>query len=212
MKSPLRGTRLTERQENPARIEAFSDGVFAVAITLLVIDIRVPTFAHEPSNGEMWIALGAIASKMMIFAVSFLVVGYFWIGHHLIFWSIERSNRILMWSNLLFLFPIVCLPAATALVSEYPKNGTAATVYVAIVMTTALLLDLLWWYASSNGLISSTMTPESVTAQHRRLIVVTLIMLVAAGIAPFFPQFAIGAMLVAILYIVGTTGNRMLVD
>lgn len=212
MKSPLRGPRLTERQENPARIEAFSDGVFSVAITLLAIEIHVPTFPHEPSNGEMWAALGEIGSKLLILAVSFIMIGFFWIGHHLIFWSIERSNRILMWLNLAFLFPIVCLPAATALVGEYPKNGTAATVYVAIVMTTALLLDLVWWYASSRGLISSTMTRSSIVAQHRRLILVTLIMLVAGGIAPFFPQFAIGAMLIAILYIVFTTGTRLLAD
>jgi len=212
MRSSRRGTRLTERHENPARIEAFSDGVFSVAITLLVIDIRVPSFPHEPSNAEMWLALGAIGSKLLIFAVSFVTIGFFWIGHHLIFWSIERSNRILMWLNLLFLFPIVCLPAATALVGEYPKNGTAATVYVAIVMTTALLLDLVWWYVSSNELVSATMTRESVMAQHRRLILVTLIIFGAACVAPFFPQFAIGAMLVAILYIIATTGSRMLVD
>jgi uncharacterized membrane protein len=212
MKSPLRDARLTERQENPARIEAFSDGVFGVAITLLVIDIRVPSFGHEPTNSEMWLALGAIGSKLLIFAISFIMIGFFWIGHHLIFWSIERSNRILMWVNLVFLFPIVCLPAATALVGEYPKNGTAATVYVAVVVSTALLLDLVWWYASSSGLISSAMKPESVMAQHRRLLLVTLIMVVAGCIAPFFPQFAIGAMLVAILYVIVTTGTRMLVD
>jgi uncharacterized membrane protein len=156
--------------------------------------------------------LGAIASKLLIFAVSFVMIGFFWIGHHLIFWSIERSNRILMWLNLLFLFPIVCLPAATALVGEYPKNGTAATVYVAIVLSSALLLDLLWWYSSSTGLVSSSMPQDDVRAQHRRLIVVTLILLVAGCVAPFFPQFAIGAMLVAILYIIVTTGSRMLVD
>lgn len=212
MKSPLRGPQLTERHENPARIEAFSDGVFAVAITLLVIDIHVPSFPHEPSNGEMWVALGAIGSKLLIFAVSFIMIGFFWVGHHLIFWSIERSNRILMWLNLLFLFPIVCLPAATALVGEYPKNGTAATVYVAIVMSSTIALDLVWWYVSSNGLVSSTMTPENVKAQHRRLIVVTLIMFVAGCIAPFLPQIAIGAMLAAILYVILTTGTRMLVD
>ncbi len=160
----------------------------------------------------MWVALGDIGSKLLIFAVSFVTIGFFWIGHHLIFWSIERSNRILMWVNLLFLFPIVCLPAATALVGEYPTNGTAATVYVAIVMLSSLLLDLVWWYASSSGLVSSSMTPANVTAQHRRLILVTLIMLVAGCVAPFFPQFAIGAMLTAILYIIVTTGTRMLVD
>jgi hypothetical protein len=76
----------------------------------------------------------------------------------------------------------------------------------------SLLLDLVWWYASSSGLVSSSMTPANVTAQHRRLILVTLIMLVAGCVAPFFPQFAIGAMLTAILYIIVTTGTRMLVD
>jgi len=212
MRSPLRAPRLTERQENPARIEAFSDGVFSVAITLLVIDIHVPSFPHAPTNLEMWVALRDIGSKLLIFAVSFVTIGFFWIGHHLIFWSIERSNRILMWSNLLFLFPIVCLPAATALVGEYPSNGTAATVYVAIVLAAALLLDIVWWYASSNGLVSSEMARENVRSQHRRLIVVTLILLVAACIAPIFPRFAIGAMLVAILCIIATTGSRMLVD
>jgi uncharacterized membrane protein len=144
--------------------------------------------------------------------VSFLTIGFFWVGHHLIFWAIERSNRILMWLNLLFLFPIVCLPAATALVGEYPNNGTAGTIYVAIVMSTTLLLDLVWWYASSYGLVSRTMTRETVRAQHRRLILVTLIMAAAGCVAPFFPQLAIGAMLVGILYVVVTTGSRMLAE
>jgi uncharacterized membrane protein len=118
----------------------------------------------------MWVALGDIGSKLLIFAVSFVTIGFFWIGHHLIFWSIERSNRILMWVNLLFLFPIVCLPAATALVGEYPTNGTAATVYVAIVMLSSLLLDLVWWYASSSGLVSGRRLRRAVLSavRHRR--------------------------------------------
>ncbi len=77
MKSPLSGPRLTERQENPARTETFSDGVFAVAITLLFIDVRVPTFPHEPSNAQMWSALGGIGSKLLIFAVRFVMIGSF---------------------------------------------------------------------------------------------------------------------------------------
>ena len=102
------------------RIALFSDAVFAIAITLLIIEIKVPEL-HSPSisDKELWNELVHILPKFIGFFVSFVVVGLYWLTHHRIFKYVTSVNQKLLWNNLFFLFPIVIMPFSTAFFSEY---------------------------------------------------------------------------------------------
>jgi uncharacterized membrane protein len=128
-----------------ARINAFSDAVFAVAITLLILTIDVPQISDP---GELGSALRALWPKFEGFLISFVVIGAFWVSHHLIFELIERHRPLLLWINLLFLMFIVALPFSTDLMSEYNNSSIAVVFYDINLIAASLLLFLLWWYVS----------------------------------------------------------------
>jgi uncharacterized membrane protein len=92
------------------RLEAFSDGVFAVAITLLAFDIHLPSLAADVTNEALYHALLALAPKLYSYVVSFVLVGMFWVAHHNIFAIIGRTDRLLQWLNLFVLLWVCLLP------------------------------------------------------------------------------------------------------
>src|ERR687886_2911700 len=103
------------------RLEAFSDGVFAVAITLLVLDIQPPSDARTQSG--LWRALGDLWPHYAAYAVSFLIIGIVWVNHHAVLALIARVDRGLAFLNLLLLMAVALIPFATALLAEYLSHG-----------------------------------------------------------------------------------------
>ena len=136
------------------RLEAFSDGVFAIAITLLVLEIHVP----EAPEGELWSALVEQWPSYVAYLVSFLVIGIIWVNHHRLFRSVARADATLLFLNLLLLLFVAILPFPTALLAEYIRvpgdASTAAAVYSATMLCMAISFQLLWrWIARSAGLL-----------------------------------------------------------
>jgi uncharacterized membrane protein len=171
------------------RVLFFSDAVFAIAITLLVVDLRVPDVvpnaAKEIANSK---------DKILSFTISFLVIGLFWMGHHRLFRYITALDRRLIFLNLLFLGTIAFLPYPTALLFAGNTREPAAPVFYASCVAGAGLLELaIWLYASrSKGLV-----PASVPLTVRRYELAQLlptpvvfllsipVAFIAPGVAPF---------------------------
>ncbi|MFD5462840.1 TMEM175 family protein [Kitasatospora sp. NPDC127059] len=134
------------------RIEAFSDGVFAIAITLLVLEIKIPQ-AHGAA--ELWRALGAQWPSYFAYVVSFLVIGVVWVNHHALFAHLATVDRTLMFLNLLLLMLISVLPFPTAVVAQNLRNGSAANVaaavYGGVMVGQAVLFSVFWNYATRTG-------------------------------------------------------------
>jgi uncharacterized membrane protein len=216
VRSPKRRERLTKRRESPARIAALTDGIFSVAMTLLVLGLAVN--AHESSpqsaNGDFWRFLGAnaIGWKFLWFLASFAVASWFWVAHLQVFWTIDRVDRNVVWLNTLFLVPIVLAPFTTVLVGQFPHANYAAVLYVADILAGSLTLDAIWFYCLRAGLVAERDTPNLVSAVSRRLIIVTVLLVAACGVAPFFPYYAIGAVVLTMLYIALMVGTRFLVE
>jgi uncharacterized membrane protein len=153
------------------RVLFFSDGVFAIATTLLVVDIRVPSpvsgaidSATEPHS-----ALPEIRS----FAISFAVIGLFWLGHHSMFGYLTVLNRTLMLLNLLFLATIAFLPYPTTLLSAAGGQVTSTVFYAGCVAAAGLTESAIWIYAiSARSLMRGQVNP-----QVRRYFLVRLLML-----------------------------------
>ncbi len=125
----------------------FSDAVFAIAITLLVVDIRVPASAGGTIDSAA--ALHAALPEIRSFGISFAVIGLFWLGHHSMFGHITVLDRTLMLLNLLFLATIAFLPYPTALLSAAANQVTATVFYASCVTAAGLAEAAIWIYAIS---------------------------------------------------------------
>ena len=126
-----------------ARLEAFSDGVFAIVVTLLVLEIKVPQLPHGHAAGDLWPAVAALAPKVLTWALSFVFAAIYWVNHHHFLSTVGKVDRGLLFLNALFLLALSFLPFPTALLGEYPRETTALAVFgvsMAVIGLTFLLL------------------------------------------------------------------------
>ena len=154
-----------------ARVGTFSDGVFAIAITLLVLAIRIP----HPTDADADQGLLALMAKewrsYLAFFLSFMVVGINWANHRVMFKVFARADHTLIWLNLLYLMVgVVFIPVPTAVLGQWlgsPNNQVVATVFYGVAGTAgSLLFVLLWWYGAYAARLTS---PELSGAQRRAL-------------------------------------------
>jgi len=162
------------------RLEAFSDGVFAVAITLLILNIQVP---HLNPGQDLAAVLGTQWPSYAAYILSFVTVGITWINHHQMFQMIHKTDHTLLVLNLLLLMTITFIPFPTALLAEYLRDPaqqrTAALVYGALFTTSALLFNGTWWYAASRQLLQTTLDPAMLRGMALRYLPGPLLYLVA---------------------------------
>jgi uncharacterized membrane protein len=130
------------------RVEALTDGVFAVAMTLLVLDIKVPELQAPSDISQLAVRLLALWPKFLSYTISFVILGVYLVGHHVQLSFIRKVDRPLLWINLLFLLWVALVPFSTALLSEYPMAQIAITLYGLNLIAIGLTLALHWWYAT----------------------------------------------------------------
>lgn len=178
------------------RLLNFSDGVFAIAITLLIIEIAVPTITKF-TDEELWKHLSNMLLKFMGFLISFAVVGYYQVVHHRIFGYVKRSNAKLLWINLAFLLTVVFLPFSSGLLSQYGSELQMKLpygVYVLNMVMTALMNAWLWKTVSSpkENLLTHNISKARIRlGMHRTAVmpVVFLLSFLASFIFPFWARF-----------------------
>ena len=151
-----------------ARIEAFSDGVFAVAITLLIFQIRVPP--HEPPGG-LRLALVGLWPSYLAFLASFMTIGVMWLNHHRLFSLITKKDDGVCALNLLLLLVVTWLPFPTALVAEHLRGShddqqTAGVVYAASLLAIAIVFNVLWRYAIRIKAVDDHHNVGAITRQY----------------------------------------------
>ena len=135
-------------EEGIGRILALSDGVFAIAITLLIIAIAIPA---TTSDADLPKALLDLWPRYLAYALSFVVIARFWVTHHLTFRLIARYDAALVWLNLLLLMSVSLLPFPTAVLGEHEGSPAAAVLYAASVGLAGTASAAYWWYASGRG-------------------------------------------------------------
>ena len=120
------------------RVEALSDGVFAIVVTLLVLELRVPHTADHDSMAELARALWALAPKFASWVISFVTVCVIWLNHHRLFQSVSRIDNGLFWLNANLLLWTSFTPFPTALMGDYPANALAVSLYGVVTFLMAL--------------------------------------------------------------------------
>ena len=172
------------------RVEAFSDGVFAVAITLLVLNIQPPSLSTPQLLVDSALSdyLRHQLPMLLAFVTSFATIGIMWINHHRLFIHIKRTDNTLLVLNLLLLLMIVFIPYPTALLAQqyavYPSGNLAAKVYCGTDVIMAVCFNLLWRYASfRNRLLSKDADPLAVRAISRQYVFGPILYLISFGLA-----------------------------
>jgi uncharacterized membrane protein len=137
---------LLERLHEPARVLALSDGVFAILITLLVLEIHVPELTQGHSLNQ---ALREIRPSLVAFVISFILAGMYWVGHRDLFALIRRTDRGLVWLNILYLLPLCLLPFGAGLLGRYDQEPVALRIYGLLLVAIAVMRVVIWLYATS---------------------------------------------------------------
>lgn len=175
----------------------FSDAVFAIAITLLALEIRLPEgdFAEDAALAQ---ALLAMSDAYLAFAISFWVIASFWLGHHRMFLHIRRYDDRLLLLNFVLLMLIAFVPFPTTLISDY-DNRTATIVYAATMVAIGLTMILITAYASGPGKLTDA--PQPALWRQRgvtRSLAVVLVFGASIGIAFIDPDWAMYSWLLLI--------------
>jgi TMEM175 potassium channel family protein len=139
-------TVLLERLHDPARVLALTDGVFAIIITLLVLEIHVPELTQGHSLNE---ALGELRPSLIAFVISFIVAGMYWVGHRDLFALIRRTDRGLVWLNILYLLPLCLLPFGAGMIGHYDQEPVALRIYGLLLVAIAIMRVVIWLYATN---------------------------------------------------------------
>lgn len=128
-----------------ARFEAFSDGVFAIAITLLVLEFRLPTFADPPTAAQQYHALVDIWPQYLVYFASFATIAIMWFNHHAQFRHIEKITYGMLVANMTLLLFIVFLPFATEVLARFGISSVSVVYYGLVLVGTAIGYNLLHW-------------------------------------------------------------------
>jgi len=155
----------------PNRIEALADGIFAVAMTILVLELHVPDLGPVASESGLLSALKSLVPKALSFGSGFVILGTLWIGHRFQFHYIRRSNRAILWINLVFLLTISFLPFVVALIGTYGAMRVTCILYGTTLVAALTCLLAQWLYATGPGrLVSDTLPPEVFVGLRNRVL------------------------------------------
>jgi uncharacterized membrane protein len=174
------------------RLAALSDGIFAVAMTLLVLDLHVPLREAVRSEQQLRVALVALAPQFISYLMSCLTLGIFWAGQQTQFNYFERGNRDLTWIHIAFLFTVSMLPFSTRLLAEFIEFRTALLLYWANIFVLGAILYASWRYATRAGLLKADVPLEIRRAIRRRIVFAQGLYALGAALCFFNTYCSIG--------------------
>ncbi len=148
------------------RLEAFSDGVFAVALTLLVLDLHVPSVADHSSLGEYAAAIAPLVPKIDSFALTFVMICIHWVGHHYFFAQLRRVTIALVWLNNFYLLWICFMPFPTAMLGDHPTDQFPILLYAANQLLAAVTFFAFRNYASHHNLFADHASAQAMGPRH----------------------------------------------
>jgi uncharacterized membrane protein len=157
------------------RIEALSDGIFAIVMTLLILEIHVPALPPNSANVEVAPALFALWPKFASYFVAFVSLGFFWVGHHLMYHAIRRADRTILWLNIFFFMFVSLLPFSTSVLNAFSQAFIAPVFFGTNLAVIGWILFLQWSYASSQrDMLSDFAGPEYRKAVRFRMLMVPI--------------------------------------
>lgn len=172
------------------RSQAFADGVFAIAITLLVLEIHVPPVPVDQISTQLLPALWKISPDVINYTSSALLIGMYWVGHHRVFAAIKRHDIVLLWLNIAFLVGIGFLPFPSALLGSYGPENEVIIIYAACLFICGFLLNSIWWYAQRQQMADRSFDRQHITHSNLLIMSAPLLFLLTTVISFLRLEFA----------------------
>ncbi len=186
------------------RLAALSDGLFAVAMTLLVLDLKVPAAEAIRDDQALLAALMALAPRLLIYLMSFLTLGIFWVGQQTQLNQFVRGDRYLTWIHLAFLFAVTLMPFSTSLMAEMVTLRTALVIYWLNILALGVILHGSWRYARGASLVSEDLDASVGRAIARRIVIAQGLYAFGAALCVVNTYWSIGfIILVQSIYVIG---------
>jgi uncharacterized membrane protein len=182
------------------RLAALSDGIFAVAMTLLVLDIHAPTSEAVHGEHDLWRVLVALSPRLLMYGMSFMTLGIFWVGQQTQLNHLERSDRSLTWIHLAFLAVVCLVPFTTSFLAEFMRYRVALLVYWANIFLLGMTLYLSWLCALDLGVVKSDLPANVTKAIKGRIVVAQALYAVAALLCVVSTYWSIGFIVLLQLY------------
>ncbi|MBO9617559.1 MAG: DUF1211 domain-containing protein [Niabella sp.] len=181
--------------QDTGRIIAISDGVFGVAMTLLVLEIRVPLAEGLTSDKELARSFFALMPKFLVYFLSFMTAGIFWTGHAAQYKLIEKSDRNLSWINLLFLLFVTLLPFSTAFLGDHINYRFPIGIYWLNIFLMGLLLYINWSYACKHHFVPDEIEEQVSKGIRQRIVTAQTLYFLGALLCFISPYLSIGVII-----------------
>ncbi|MFH1683569.1 MAG: TMEM175 family protein [Candidatus Margulisiibacteriota bacterium] len=166
------------------RIETLTDGVFAIAMTLLVLGLGLPQLQEGLTQSSLHLLLLSQLHKFFNYALSFVLLAVFWIIHHQEFHFIKRTDRVHIWINVFILMFIALIPFSASLIGDYPNDWMAELFFGANMFMVGILFQLNWFYATRlKRLVNCDIDPKKIVLGIKRGLVTPLVALLAMVLA-----------------------------
>ena len=195
------------------RIEALTDGVFAIAMTLLVLDIALPELASISAPAELTRKLLELSPKFFSYALSFVILGMLWHMHHTIFNFIKRLDSGLIWINTFLLLFVALIPFSTSIISEYDIASMGNVPFVLYVLNLLLIiimgLIIVTYAAGHNRLVDSDIDSRILGRMRLVRIIAALVFALAIGVS--FVSIIAAFCVLPLMFIFGSLGQRFIV-
>jgi uncharacterized membrane protein len=180
-----------KKLDSTTRLEAFSDGVMAVIITIMVLELKVP---HENGLASLY----AVMPTLLVYLLSFTFVGIYWVNHDHLLKRIEGTDKVTLYANLFFLFCLSLLPFFTSYVLEKRQDGLSVAIYALSMVLTGFSFFLLRMAIMRNLRYFGELQEEDTQARQKHLASLALY-LAAAALATWHPKFALGVIAIVTL-------------
>ncbi|MBX9782707.1 MAG: DUF1211 domain-containing protein [Chitinophagaceae bacterium] len=182
----MRKNKIKERYFPASRLEAFSDGVIAIIITLMILEIKIPELAATVSGKEVWQAFTELLPKLFSYIMSFVVIAIIWINHHPFIHLVKHTNRTLLWMNIHLLFWMSLIPLPTAFLGSHPNLPQATMFYGIIMFMASSAFTVMRWYAQDHADLFHDGTPAS----FKKFTAVLIWLAHRFTLFPFLPAFS----------------------
>jgi uncharacterized membrane protein len=182
------GNLVSERDSRLERLIFLSDGVYAIALTLLAVELVLPDSSADLQDRELLKSLLESWPKVLAFLTSFTVIANFWVGHNVLFQHVRRFDGGMMWLALLQLLCVAFIPFPTSVIGGHISDPVAQQFYFSTLLVTGLVMAALWWYITSRRqLLDPDLSPRFIRRTHvismiLPMILLVLMVLVAVGI------------------------------
>jgi TMEM175 potassium channel family protein len=172
------------------RIETLVDGIFAIAMTLLVLSLNVPNLPYPTTDAAVLASLGNMGQQFFIYFISFILLASFWRVNHAQFNFIKKTDRRLVWINIIWLSLIALLPFSTNLIGSYGYLKVPLIFFDFNIFLIGVLFNLNWYYADKKGLIDENTDKNMVKYQEKYNLGLPLIALAAIGLTFIIPEYS----------------------